>query len=73
MSLFEKFSRACEDQKILERFPEAKEIDASTLTALWNQNMQDFGGPLSKEKIFLAALVVGFKLGRESVAHSEAK
>ena len=73
MSQFEKFSRACDDAKILERFPEAKEIDAAALTSLWSQNMQDFGGPLSKEKIFLAALVVGFRLGRESVASSEAK
>lgn len=60
----EDFEKAQTDKFYKKHPPEMQELSPELLMALWETYMHQNGGPLSKAKVFNAALAIALRLSR---------
>lgn len=60
----EEFEKAQADKFYKQHLPEMQELSPELLMTLWDEHMRHNGGPLSKAKIFNAALAIALRLSR---------
>lgn len=60
----EDFEKAQADKFYKQHLPEMQELSPELLMTLWDEYMHQNGGPLSKAKIFNAALAIALRLSR---------